>query len=295
MPTENDLNNDTTPTILDDNQGTVDDNTKAKAQPQVQPTNNDDTKQNDNSKYPEGFDAETYDLTTSSVKYDKVKEKFESHKKEVEGLQKQNLDLRKIVSKGKAPNDIKDYEANYKPDSKFEKYYKEDDTTKETLKSFNELAKNTGLNLEQHKAVVDFMNDTLVKAGIFDTRSKEEIEIQKADWIKNERSKLGKEADKIINSDVEFINNFGGFNEEQKQQLKQFVGSGAIGASVINTIRNAILGSGRNEDIPTDINVGGLADDITLAREYKDDSTTDSRRAEIIQQRIKAGRKGSLL
>ncbi len=290
MPIENDLNNDDiTPTMLDDNLGDNDTQTKA--------TNNDgvDTTKTDNSKYPDGFDAETYDLTTSSVKYDAIKAKFENHKKEVEGLQKQNLDLRKIVSKGKAPNDLKDYEMNYKPDSKFEKYYKEDEIAKETLKSFNELAKNTGLNLEQHKAVVDFMNDTLVKAGVFDTRSKEEIEIQKNDWIKNEKAKLGKDADRLIKSDMEFIDNFGGFNEEQKAELKQFIGSGAVGVATINTIRNAIFGSGRNEDIPTDINVGGLADDIALAREYKDDNTTDLRRAEIIQQRIRAGRKGSLL
>ena len=263
-------------------------------------TNNDNVSlnsDNENSKsnYPDGFDEETYDLKTSSVRYDKVKEKFENYDREIEKLQHQNLDLRKIVSKGKAPQDLKDYELNYKPDSRYEKYYNEDETTKETFRSFNELAKNTGLNLEQHKAIVDFMNETLVKAGVFDIRSKEEIEKQKNDWIKSEKEKLGLNADNMIKEDIEFINNFGGFNEEQREELKKFVGSGAIGVSIVNAVKRAIYGSGRNEDIPTNVNIGGLPDDITLAKEYRDEKTTNERRAEILQQRLRAGRTNPLL
>lgn len=261
-----------------------------------QDSNNSNDNNTDNSQeYPEGFDAETYDLATNSIKADKVKERFDLSKKEIEKLNKQVLDFRKVISKGKAPEDIKDYESSYKPDSKFEKYYTGDDTTKETINSFNELAKNTGLNLDQHKAVLDFFNDTMVNLKVFDTRSENEIKIQQEDWIKAEKVKLGKEADNIIKDSLEFTNNFGMFNEEQKEALKGLMSSGAVGVSIVNTIKNIIQGNnGQKVKIPMDVKVGDIADDYTLASEYYNSNTTEARRKQIMQDRIKADRTGFL-
>lgn len=264
-------------------------------QEDIQEDNQEDNQDSNIQEYPEGFDTETYDLTTKTIKADKVKERFDLSKKEIEKLNKQVLDFRKVISKGKAPEDIKNYEASHKPDSKFEKYYTSDEKTKETINSFNEIAKNTGLNLDQHKAVLDFFNNTMVNLKVFDIRTETELKLQQEDWIKSEKAKLGKDADSIIKDSLEFTNNFGMFNEEQKESLKNLMSSGAVGVSIINTIKNIIQGSnGQKVKIPMDVKVGDIADDYTLASEYYNSNTTEARRKQIMQDRIKAGRTGFL-
>lgn len=180
----------------------------------------------------------------------------------------------------------------YKPDSKFSKYYESDEETKNTLNDFNKIAKDNNLTKEQHRAIVDFMNNVLEKTGIFDTRTDLEKKAQQEEWLKNEKAKLGENADKIINSNVEFINNFGMFNKEQKNELLNFMSRNALSCSVVNTLKNCLIGN--EKSIPSDIKVGGLADDYTLAKEYYDEKTSDRRREEIINQRIEAGRTGFL-
>lgn len=248
---------------------------------------------NQESKYPEGFDAELYNLETNTLREDKVKEVLENNKKTIEDLEKQKTELRKIISKGKEPETLEDYEKSYRPDSRYQNFY-ESEESKELIKDFNELAKNSGINIEQHKLILDFINNTLEKTGVIDTRTEEQKKLQEQDFIANEKKKLGKDANSIIAKTVEFIDNFGGFNEEQRKSLKQFANTGATGVSIIYTLSNALMGTSR-EEIPTDVNIGGLADDYTLKREYMDDNTTDERRAEIINLRIKAGRTANFL
>ena len=152
--------------------------------------------------YPEGFDAEIYNLETKSLREDKVKERLEANKKLIESLEKQKYDLRKIISKGKT-TDLKDYEM-YKPDSKYSKYYTEDEKTKETFKNFNQLSQNAGLNTEQHKMVADFMNEVLEKVGVFDTRTEEQKQLQLEDWRRQEYKKIGDNAEIVIKKNVDF-------------------------------------------------------------------------------------------
>lgn len=179
----------------------------------------------------------------------------------------------------------------YKPDSKFEKFYKEGNKeTAETIKAFNELATKNNLSLEQYKSMADFMNNTLAKNGVLDTRSELEIKAEQEQFIKEEKAKLGKNADTIIKSSLEFVNNFGMFNEEQRETLKEFLGKNATNVSIVNTIKTCILGDKLQNSIPTDVNVGSLPDDYTLAKEYYNSETTDQRREEIINERIKIGR-----
>ena len=244
------------------------------------------------SNYPDGFDAETYDLTSKTFKADGIKAKFDKSNKDIESLKKQNLDLRRIISKGKEVVNVEDYELSYKPDSRFNNVY-ENQETQEAIKGFNEVAKDIGLNIEQHKQVLDYFNNTLEKMGIFDTRSEKEKDIQMQDWLKAEKKKLGENADYIINKSTEFVNNHGLFNEKEKEKLLALGNSGAIGVSILNKMRIAIMGENIST-IPADVKSDGLADDYSLAKEYYDANTTDQRRSEIIVARIEAGRKGKL-
>lgn len=236
--------------------------------------------------YPEGFNAELYNLETHSLREDKVREVLNNNKKTIEDLEKQKTDLRKIISKGKEPVDIKDYE-NYKPDSRFAKLYESDEGTKEMFRQFNELSKNTGLNLEQHKMIIDFMNNTLEKLGVLDTRTEEQKKLQEEDWKREEYKKIGDNAETIINKNLDFIKNYSFFNEEQKESLINFMGQGATNVSIVNTLRD-ILGHGDVEQIPTAQATGGLADDRSLWQEFM--NADDYKKQEIIEARIKAGR-----
>ena len=235
--------------------------------------------------YPEGFDAEIYNLETKSLREDKVKERLEANKKLIESLEKQKYDLRKIISKGKT-TDLKDYEM-YKPDSKYSKYYTEDEKTKETFKNFNQLSQNAGLNTEQHKMVADFMNEVLEKVGVFDTRTEEQKQLQLEDWRRQEYKKIGDNAEIVIKKNVDFIKNYNFLNEEQKKELTNFATANAMNLSIVNTFRNILEGSGKDE-IPTSINAGGLPTDKELWNEFL--KADDTRKEQIIKDRIKAGR-----
>lgn len=241
---------------------------------------------NTNNQYPEGFNAEIYNLETQSLREDKVRELLNQNKQTIADLEKQKTDLRKIISKGKEPVDIKEYET-YKPDSKYEKYYNEDEQTQTTFKLFNELSKNAGLNLEQHKMITDFMNGVLEKVGIFDTRTEEQKRLQAEDWKRQEYKKIGENAEFIIGKNKDFINNYSFFNEEQKKSLMNFMGQSALNVSVVNTLRE-ILGHEELGSIPTAQATGGLADDRTLWREFV--NAEPYRQEQIIQERLKAGR-----
>ena len=190
----------------------------------------------------------------------------------------------------KPEKDINDY-GDYKPDSRYKKFYDNDDKTKNNLKEFNKLAKENNFSKEQHKAILDYLNGFMEKVGIFDTRSDAEKKLEQEEWLKKEKEKLGEDADHIINSNVEFVNNFGMLNEEQKDELLKFMAKDAISCSIVNVLRNCLV---EDKNIPTNLNIGGLPDDYTLAKEYNNPETSDRRREEILRQRIEAGRTGFL-
>lgn len=234
--------------------------------------------------YPEGFDADLYNLETKSLREDKVRERLEENKKTIESLEKQKHDLRKIISKGKT-TDLKDYEM-YKPDSKYSKYYTDDEKTKTMFNEFNKLSQNAGLNVEQHKMVADFMNEVLEKVGVFDPRTEEQKQLQMEDWRREEYKKIGDNAELVIKKNLDFIKNYNFLNEEQKKELTTFATQNAMNLSIVNTFRQ-ILDSGK-EEIPTSINAGGLPSDRDLWSEFL--KADDRKKEEIIQARLKAGR-----
>jgi len=251
-----------------------------------------------NTLYPEGFDADTYDLDNGTVKTDAVLAKMNLAKEQAEKFEKQAKDLRKIVSKGKAPEKADVYLETYDAPEGLERYYGEEgnEDVKEVMTTLAETAKDLGLNTDQFKSVADVLNNAMVKAKVLDTRSDDAIAQEKADWIRSENGKLSNdplEARAIVDANVKFVKETTLLDEGQKKFLVDSMDKGAIGISTVNVFRE--LFGGRGADIPTvGVTDTGLASEQSLAAEFYAKDTSNLRRQEIIQQRIEGGRKGGL-
>jgi hypothetical protein len=243
----------------------------------------------------DGLDPELYDTQTKKLREDKAIEKLNSFKEEKAKYEKQIKDLRRIVSKGKAPEDTAEY-ASYKPDSKFEKYYDFENEANEGVKSvldkIDNASKEAGFNVEQNKIVKDIINDVMADAGIFDTRTEEQVKLEREDWKNEQLKKLGDDAQHILKEVPNFINNNNIFNEEEKQSILKAADKDASVVSGLYKLKKLIRGVGQ-VPIPN-AETTGLADDYALAEEYNDPKTLQSRRVEIIKQRMQAGRTGGL-
>jgi hypothetical protein len=204
-------------------------------------------------------------------------EKTESSDIEVEKLKKQVKDLTAKLSKNsKAPKDIKEYDNAYVVDSKYENYFNSEDG-KNTLKDLKEFAKNNGLSLDQYKNLVDNTLNTLIKKGVIDTRSENEIKAQQQLWVQKQKEILGDNADHIIKTQVDFIKTTPNFSKEEKMQLLNLVNGGVIGISIVNKLRNYIeYDRYESTEIPTNINTGVDADVATLVKQYKKEVDNDN-------------------
>lgn len=246
--------------------------------------------------YPVGFDATTYNLETGQFNKEAIIKKFEDINNDKENFKKQALDLRKIVSKGKAPEGAEDYLKDLKPSEEFSKFYNfeegQNEEIKERVDTLAKISKEQGLNTAQFNSIVNFMNETMTKHGVLDTRSQEEIEAESSNWMKAEMNKISEDvntAREIIKSNVNFVKDFRSFNDDEKQALIDFMDKGAVAISAVNKFKT--LFGGKGQDIPSiDVVDTGLASDDILATEYNKPSTSSARRLEIIKQRMAAGR-----
>jgi len=245
--------------------------------------------------YPEGFDESTYDVHAQKIKPDGVLAREAALKEEADKFKKQAQDMRKIISKGKAKEDAAEYVEGYVPQDEYSKYYdfetEGNESVKESVEQLGNLATEQGLNSEQFRAVTDFMNTTMEKAGVFDTRTPEQVEVERNDWLAQENKKLSDdpvEAVRIINQNVEFVQGMNMFTEAEKERQGQWMDAGALDVSIINKYRTLFGGESK---IPTmELNDSGLSSDASLAEEYYSKDTSVARRQEIMQKRREAGR-----
>lgn len=244
---------------------------------------------------PEGMEAELYDKGILSA--DKVKERIENLKAEVETAKTNENNMRKKLStKGTVPDKLEDY-ADYTPDEAYKDYYENEDYKEgleANLKAINELAYKTGMTKDQCKAVKDAFNKLIVENGIVEDKAT--IEARNEEYVKTELEKLGKDAVQVIGKNVEFIKNDNRFNENEKEFLLNMMDTGgAIAVTIVNKMRLGHGGEFAGDNIiPASGSSGGIPSDTELAREYYNKQTSNTRRAEIIQQRIEAGRTGKL-
>lgn len=244
---------------------------------------------------PEGMEAELYD--NGALSADKVKERIDTLKSEVETAKTNEANMRKKLStKGTVPDKEEDY-AEYEPAEDYKKFY-EDENYKEgiqaNLKAIDKLAFDNGMTKDQCKAVKDAFNKLMVDNGLV-----EDPETQKArneEFVRTEKEKLGADADRIIKANVTFVKNDSRFNEEERNLLIEFMDTrGASAVNIINKMRLDFGGEYAGDNIiPASGASGGLPSDTELAREYYAKDTTQARRFEIMQKRIEAGRAGKL-
>ncbi|MDR2526317.1 MAG: hypothetical protein LBC92_00380 [Rickettsiales bacterium] len=222
--------------------------------------------QNGEIKYPDYLDATTYDLKEKKLIEAGVVSKF----KELEETKKRADGLRRILSEKGAPENDGDYIAEYKADSRFEKFI-ETEEGKTVLNELKDIAKENGFTKKQYQASVDYVNNKLEKLGIVNTMSAVEMEAKRQEWIVEQKKLLGDNADAIIKSNVDFITNNGFFNTVEKKELMRICDSGAIGISVVSKIKKALTyDKVGTPEIPITANSQlGMPDINTLKRQYK--------------------------
>lgn len=249
---------------------------------------------------PEGLDSELFDEETMTLKQPQVIERLNSLKEQVASYKKQANDMRKKLSKGvDSPDKIEDYKTGYKYDDKYS--FLSDDAESlpskhinGVLDTLNDFAFEHGLSLETAKDLKDLYLKYAEDVQIIDTRTPEEKERDRANFIHEQKAMLGDEADEIIKDNLKFFKEYAIFNEEEKKELLQAMDKSAAWNSIGYKIRK-LFGQSTSADIPVrGVMLNGLADDHTLAKEYYDSATSDSRRWEILQQRANAGRTSKL-
>lgn len=244
---------------------------------------------------PEGMEAELYEKGALSA--DKVKERIEALKSEVQSAKTNEANMRKKLStKGTVPEKVEDY-GEYTPDEAYKEYYENEDYKEgleANLKAIDKLAFDNGMTKDQCKAVKDAFNKLIVENGIVEDKAT--IEARNQEYIKAEMEKLGKDAVQVIAKNVEFVKNDNRFNEPEKEFLLNMMDSGgAVAVTIVNKMRLGHGGEFAGDNIiPASGSSGGIPSDTDLAREYYNSETSSARRAEIIKQRIEAGRTGKL-
>lgn len=244
---------------------------------------------------PEGMEAELYEKGALSA--DKVKSRIDALKSEVETAKTNELNMRKKLStKGTVPEKVEDY-GEYTPDEAYKEYYENEDYKEgleANLKAIDKLAFENGMTKDQCKAIKDAFNKLIVENGIVEDKAT--IEARNQEYIKQEMEKLGANAVEVITKNVEFVKNDNRFNENEKEFLLDMMDTG--GAVAVNIVNKMRLGHGGefagDNIIPASSASGGIPSDTELAREFYNKKTSPSRRFEIMQQRIAAGRTGKL-
>lgn len=252
-----------------------------------------------NADIPEGFDAEIFDAETRTLKEPAVQERLKHLNEQIENYKKQANDMRRKLSKGvDAPDNVEAYQTGYKPEERYE-FLDTDDSAnathvKEVMKEIDQFAFDHGLPVDTAKDLKNLYLKYAEDVQIIDGRSLEEKEQARAQFIAEQKKMLGDGADTIIKENLKFFKEYGFFSDDEKKELLSAMDKSAVWNSIGYKMRK-LFGQNTSADIPVrGVAVSGLADDATLAREYHDPKTTDARRWEILQQRVDAGRQGSL-
>lgn len=244
---------------------------------------------------PEGMEAELYE--DGNLSANKVKERIVSLKSEVETAKTNENNMRKKLStKGTVPDKLEDY-GEYTPNEEYKEFYENEDykeSLEANLKAIDKLAFENGMTKDQCKAVKDAFNQLIVENGLVEDKAT--IDARNQEYVKNEMAKLGSNAVEVITRNVEFVKNDNRFNENEKEFLLDMMDSGgAIAVNIVNKMRLGHGGEFAGDNIiPASGSSGGIPSDTDLAREYYNRETSSARRAEIIKQRIEAGRTGKL-
>lgn len=252
-----------------------------------------------NAAIPEGLDAEIFDPETRTLKEAAVVDRLKDLNKQLESAKKQANDMRRKLSKGvSAPDKKEEYAENWQPDERYG-FLKDDDSdnakhVRSVVDTLDDFAYQHGLSVETAKDLKDLYLQYAEDVKIIDARDDEQKSADRAAFIAEQKKLLGDNAEAIIRDNYKFFKNYEVFDDEEKKALLAAMDKSAAWNSIGYKIRK-LFGQTGSADIPVRGSlIQGLADDRTLAREYYAEDTTMQRRMEILQQRIDAGRQGSL-
>lgn len=249
---------------------------------------------------PEGLDSDIFDAETRTLKESAVVERLKQNQEDINRWKKQANDMRRKLSKGvDAPEDVKEYAEQFVPEERYEFIIGETETdagkhVNQVLEILDGFAFEHGLSIETAKDLKNLYLRYTEDVKITDARTEEQKAEEKAGFILEQKKLLGENAEKIISDNVKFFKEYGFFNDSEKKELLSAMDKSAVWNSIGHKIRT-LFGQNPSNDIPVrGVNVSGLADDATLAKEYYSTSTSDTRRMQILQARIDAGRSGGL-
>ena len=242
---------------------------------------------------PDGFTADMFDENHLLVP-DVVRTQMDALRTDAAKFKKQAEDMRRKVSAKDALGTVEEYANGYKNDD-FAKFANSEtdagEFLRQTLGNVDKIAKDNGLSLAQANAVKDGLYLLMQDMGVVDLRSPEE---SAAAQLELQQSILGDNASEIVKSNTDWIKEYGLFSDKEKEML---VLACEKGNPLINSVMHkfyVLHGKSDSRDIPVNnaANNDGLPPDSTLAAEYV--AATPARRAEILQSRAAAGRKGKL-
>lgn len=223
----------------------------------------------------------------------------EETQKEIEHREKRIADLRKMVStKDDFVNKKEEFFQDFAPKDKFSKYFSEEtpQETKEVMSKMQEQLADKyftlGLNKRQAYEMSNQILDIMEDVGVLDTRTQEQIYIDKQKWIDKQKEKLGSNADSIIREAREFIFNSTAFTPSTKNKMIDMMEE--IGADFVGVVHQMKDSFGASTGgIPmTPSGIVGLPSDDELRIEYA--KASPERREQIIRSRHTAGRTGKL-
>lgn len=231
---------------------------------------------------PRMFGAEGLDMEGTKTVISELKEQKSL-------VEKQRDDFHKTLSaKGQVPKKVEDYIDKY-ANPRYEPL-KANEKVSESMKQLAETFHKNGISPKDADKIYDDVFGIMEKAGIIDTRSKEEVEAEHSQWVDKQMELLGTNAQTIINDTRSFLNDFVGINEEQKKELIELMNT--RGASFVNSLY-AITSNLDFKRVPVATQASvGLEPDPILYKKFqeavkaKDNYTMNK----IIEDRAKAGR-----
>jgi hypothetical protein len=238
---------------------------------------------------PEGFDDVLYDTETKSLRMDKVKERFDNDKKEIENYKKQALDMRRKLSKGvDVPDSVDKYE--FTPDEKYDKYVLDEESIegnhiKGVMEQLSKFSHENGLTLDASKKLKELALKYMEDVQILDVRTEKEIEEAKKENVAKQKEILGANAGDIIKDNVEFYKDRGFFNREERQWIMSQLSSSGYANNIFRKVRE-YMNTGVSYDIPQTSTTDNVE---ALREEYINPNTSDARREQIIRKSIAEG------
>lgn len=225
---------------------------------------------------------------------DSAKEAWDNINKEKQSFEKQALDMRKNISKGKGFDKPEAYLGNYKAPEQFAELMDFTDGKNPEVKTqIDKLAKNfaeKGYTEAHAHDTINTLFETLTDLNMIDARTPEQVQADSDKFMQEQINELGghNEARQIIGNVTNYIDKDQSVNEEQKAELKSFIDEkGAWAAKYF--YNQATLMNGK-QAIPVGNAGDGLRPDAELAEEYMNPTTSQTRRDKIMQERITAGR-----